>query len=106
MLSKNNLLNTILNNNIDFLEKNDQISKNIIIESINNGTMVLLGNINHKNVKPVLIGQPAKVKVNANIGTSPLICSHKEEMEKLQILEKAGADTYMDLSRGGDLDAI
>ena len=106
MLSKNNLLNTILNNNIDFLKKNDQISKNIIIESINNGTMVLLGNINHKNVKPVLIGQPAKVKVNANIGTSPLICSHKEEMEKLQILEKAGADTYMDLSIGGDLDAI
>ena len=36
MLSKNNLLNTILNNNINFLEKNDQISKNIIIEIINN----------------------------------------------------------------------
>ena len=68
--------------------------------------MVLLANINHKNVKPVLIGQPAKIKVNANIGTSPLICSHAEEMEKLQVLEKAGADTYMDLSIGGDLDSI
>lgn len=45
MLSKNNLLNTILNNNIDFLEQNDFIAENIIKDGINNGTMVLLGNI-------------------------------------------------------------
>lgn len=106
MLSKNHLLNTILSNNIKILEENDCISGDTIKDGINSGTMVLLANINHKNVKPVLIGQPAKIKVNANIGTSPLICSHKEEMEKLKILEKAGADTYMDLSIGGDLDAI
>ena len=74
MLSQNNLLNTILNNNITFLEQNDFITEKIIKDGINSGTMVLLGNINHKNVKPVLIGQPAKIKVNANIGTSPLIC--------------------------------
>ena len=74
MLSQNNLLNTILNNNITFLEQNDFITEKIIKDGINSGTMVLLGNINHKNVKPVLIGQPAKIKVNANIGTSHLIC--------------------------------
>lgn len=106
MLSNNILLNTILNKNIDFLAKNDCISSSIINNAVNSGTMILLANINHKNVRPVLIGQPAKIKVNANIGTSPLICSHKEEMEKLRILEKAGADTYMDLSIGGDLDKI
>lgn len=106
MLSKNQNLHALFNANIENLVKNEFITKEVITESINNGTMVLLANINHKNVKPVLIGQPAKIKVNANIGTSPLICSHAEEMEKLQVLEKAGADTYMDLSIGGDLDNI
>ena len=75
-------------------------------QGLNSGSMVLLGNINHKNVNPLLIGQPAKIKINANIGTSPLICSSKEEMEKLKMVEKAGADTYMDLSTGGNLDEI
>lgn len=106
MLSKNQNLHALFNANIEDLVKNEFISKEVITEGINNGTMVLLANVNHKNVKPVLIGQPAKIKVNANIGTSPLICSHAEEMEKLQVLEKAGADTYMDLSIGGDLDSI
>ena len=106
MLSKNQNLHALFNANIENLVKNEFITKEVITEGINNSTMVLLANINHKNVKPVLIGQPAKIKVNANIGTSPLICSHAEEMEKLQVLEKAGADTYMDLSIGGDLDNI
>lgn len=106
MLSKNQNLHSLFNANIENLVKNEFITKEVITEGINNSTMVLLANINHKNVKPVLIGQPAKIKVNANIGTSPLICSHAEEMEKLQVLEKAGADTYMDLSIGGDLDNI
>ena len=106
MLSKNQNLHALFNANIENLVKNEFITKEVITEGINNSTMVLLANINHKNVKPVLIGQPAKIKVNANIGTSPLICSHAEEMKKLQVLEKAGADTYMDLSIGGDIDNI
>ena len=106
MLNKNNILQNILTNNIEYLSKKEELDKDIIINGINNGSMVLLANNNHKNVIPTLIGQPAKIKVNANIGTSPLICSHKEEMEKLNVLEKAGADTYMDLSIGGDLDLI
>ena len=56
-----------------------------IRSAIEAGTMVLLGNPNHKDVRPILVGQPARVKVNANIGTSPFHCSVKGEMRKLKI---------------------
>ncbi len=70
------------------------------------GTMVLLANPAHKNVRPTVVGQPASIKINANIGTSPLMKSVPMEMEKLQAAMDAGADTVMDLSTAGDLDAI
>ena len=54
----------------------------------------------------VITGQPASVKVNANIGTSPLKNDIRCEMVKLQTAINAGTDTVMDLSIGGDLNAI
>jgi len=52
------------------------------------------------------IGKNLKTKVNANIGTSPSHADLNEELEKLDTAVKAGADTVMDLSTGGDLDLI
>ncbi len=106
MISKNTHLSSLFSHYKDDLCKEEGITISELEQGLNSGSMVLLGNINHKNVKPLLIGQPAKIKINANIGTSPLICSSKEEMEKLKMVEKAGADTYMDLSTGGNLDEI
>ena len=106
MFSKNNHLSEIFLKSKEKLIKKEELEENVIYNGLNCGSMVLLGNINHKNVEPLLIGQPAKIKINANIGTSPLICKIDEEMEKLKTAEQAGADTYMDLSTGGDLDEI
>jgi phosphomethylpyrimidine synthase len=44
--------------------------------------------------------------VNANIGTSTVRCSVAAEIETMQIALDAGADAIMDLSTGGNLDAI
>lgn len=74
--------------------------------AIEAGTMVLLGNPVHPGVQPLLVGQPARVKVNANIGTSPLMNNPCREQRKLEAALAAGADTVMDLSIAGDLDAI
>lgn len=52
------------------------------------------------------IGEGLKTKVNANIGTSPDHCNRETELEKLRVCIEAGADTVMDLSTGGDIDAI
>lgn len=74
--------------------------------AIEAGTMVLLGNPAHPNLRPLLVGQPARVKVNANIGTSPLCHCPETEQRKLQMALDAGTDTVMDLSIAGDLNAI
>ncbi|MGB9621843.1 MAG: phosphomethylpyrimidine synthase ThiC, partial [Brevinematia bacterium] len=45
-------------------------------------------------------------KINANIGTSEVDSNVEEEVEKINYVKKYGADTVMDLSTSGDLDAI
>lgn len=71
------------------------------------GRMVIPANINHlkHNLDPMCIGRASKTKVNANMGASPVSSGTEEEVEKLRWAERWGADTVMDLSTGGDLDA-
>ncbi|QQS10409.1 MAG: phosphomethylpyrimidine synthase [Phycisphaerales bacterium] len=71
------------------------------------GRMVIPANVNHLGYKldPMAIGRASLTKVNANMGASPVSSGTAEEVEKLKWAEKWGADTVMDLSTGGDLDA-
>ena len=55
---------------------------------------------------PCAIGRAVTTKINANIGTSPVSSCMERELIKLQWAVRYGADTVMDLSTGGDLDAI
>jgi phosphomethylpyrimidine synthase len=50
------------------------------------------------------IGRALTVKINANIGASPVSSGTDEEVEKLRWAVRWGADTLMDLSTGGKLD--
>ena len=53
------------------------------------------------------IGIASKCKVNANIGASPNASDAEEEVKKLKLAVKYGADTVMDLSTGGvNLDEV
>jgi phosphomethylpyrimidine synthase len=52
------------------------------------------------------IGEGLSTKVNANIGTSPDHDDPGIELRKLDAAIGAGADAVMDLSTGGDIDAI
>jgi phosphomethylpyrimidine synthase len=71
------------------------------------GRMVIPANLNHlkHNLDPMAIGRASLTKVNANMGASPISSNLDEEVEKLKWAEKWQADTVMDLSTGGDLDA-
>lgn len=71
------------------------------------GRMVIPANITHlaHQLDPMAIGRSTKTKINANMGASPVSSSTDEEVEKLKWAERWGADTVMDLSTGGDLDA-
>lgn len=78
----------------------EQLSKDIA-----EGLTVISRNINH-DIKPLGIGRGLRTKVNANIGTSKDRISLDEEMEKLDVLIKYGADAVMDLSTGGPIKDI
>ncbi len=52
------------------------------------------------------IGKGLRTKVNASIGTSSDIVDVEMEVEKARIAERAGADTLMELSTGGDFPEI
>jgi phosphomethylpyrimidine synthase len=71
------------------------------------GRMVIPANKVHLQYQldPMAIGRASKTKINANMGASPVSSSTDEEVEKLKWAERWGADTVMDLSTGGDLDA-
>jgi phosphomethylpyrimidine synthase len=71
------------------------------------GRMIIPANKVHLKYKlePMAIGRASLTKINANMGASPVSSGTAEEVEKLRWAEKWGADTVMDLSTGGDLDA-
>ena len=104
--SQNAALNTLLDAHLSSLAEEEQLSPSLILEALEAGSMVLLGNPAHAGLRPLLVGQPSRVKVNANIGTSPLCNCVATELRKIQAAIDSGADTVMDLSIAGDLDAI
>ncbi|MBN2250909.1 MAG: phosphomethylpyrimidine synthase ThiC [Candidatus Altiarchaeota archaeon] len=59
-----------------------------------------------RDIRGIAIGNCAKVKINANIGTSPDLVDVDRELEKAKTAISHGADTLMDLSIGGDLDSV
>lgn len=71
------------------------------------GRMIIPANIVHLRyrLEPMCIGRAGLTKVNANMGASPVSSGTDQEVEKLRWAERWGADTVMDLSTGGDLDA-
>lgn len=70
------------------------------------GLVILPRNINHDFREIRAIGQGLKTKVNANIGSSDERMDMDLEKRKLDLALKAGADSVMDLSTGGDLRKI
>lgn len=73
-----------------------------LCHEVASGHIVIPKNINH-HFDARGVGAGLSIKVNTNIGTSDRHCSLTEEMEKLEIATRYGADSIMDLSTGGDL---
>jgi len=88
-------------------EREAHLTAEQVRDEVAAGRMVIPANTAHLayNLDPMCIGRASKTKVNANMGASPVSSSTDEEVEKLRWAEKWGADTVMDLSTGGDLDA-
>ena len=92
----------IITDEIKEVALSEGISPERLAADIAEGLTVIPRNINH-NIKSIGIGKGLRTKVNANIGTSKDKVSFDDEMEKLDILVKYGADAVMDLSTGGPI---
>ena len=77
-----------------------------VCEAVAGGRAVIPFNPAHAHVRPVGVGRLFATKVNANLGRSTTRSGKGDELEKLQIALKAGADFVMDLSVGPDLRSI
>jgi len=80
----------------------------VVRQEVARGRMVIPANVSHLAMKldPLGIGTACSIKINANIGNSAVTSNIDQELEKLHNAVHYGADTVMDLSTGGDIDAI
>src|SRR3989454_212848 len=86
----------------------EALAVELVRDEVARGRLIIPANVHHlaKHLDPMAIGKVAKVKINANIGNSAVESNIDQELEKLHHAVHYGADTVMDLSTGGNIDAI
>ncbi len=89
-----------------FVADRESLDAELVRDEVARGRLVIPANIHHLSGKlePMAIGKVSSVKINANIGNSEVSSSIPEELEKLHLAVKYGADTVMDLSTGSQID--
>ncbi|MCL2786497.1 MAG: phosphomethylpyrimidine synthase ThiC, partial [Methanomassiliicoccaceae archaeon] len=85
--------------------RREGVSEEFVRNGVASGRIVIPRNPLHET-RPCAIGEGMRIKVNVNIGTSRDMMSLDDELEKLSVALRYGADAVMDLSTGGDIDKI
>ncbi len=96
----------IITQEMEYIAKREDLTAEFIRLEVARGRMIIPANVNHTNLEPMCIGINSKCKINANIGNSAVTSNIDEELKKLEMCIKYGADTSMDLSTGGNLNEI
>src|SRR5215468_9211484 len=93
---------------MQYVADREGLEPELIRSEVARGRMVIPANTVHlqKRLEPMGIGIASKCKINANIGNSAVTSKIDDELEKLHTAVHLGADTVMDLSTGGNIDAI
>lgn len=96
----------IITDAMQCVARDEHVEVQAVLEAIASGRAVIPLNPSHKGVRAVGVGRLFSTKVNANLGRSPTRSGKGDELEKLAVSLKAGADFVMDLSVGADVRAI
>src|SRR5215213_5991811 len=93
---------------MEFVARRERIAPELVRAEVARGRMVIPANREHlrQGLEPMGIGIQARCKINANIGNSAVTSDIANELAKLKTAVDLGADTVMDLSTGGNIDAI
>ncbi|MBI4971982.1 MAG: phosphomethylpyrimidine synthase ThiC [Candidatus Omnitrophica bacterium] len=96
----------IITEEMQFVAKREKCESEFVRSEIARGRAIIPANINHENLEPMIIGMNFTCKINANIGNSAVTSNVDKELEKLHMSVHLGSDTVMDLSTGGNINAI
>ncbi|MCA1684774.1 MAG: phosphomethylpyrimidine synthase ThiC, partial [Planctomycetia bacterium] len=93
---------------MEYVARREDLEPELVRSEVARGRMVIPANVNHLKLglQPMGIGIKAKCKINANIGNSAVTSDIANELAKLKMAVDLGSDTVMDLSTGGNIDAI
>ena len=86
----------------------ESLDPELVRSEVARGRMIIPANTVHLalGLEPMAIGKLARCKINANIGNSAVTSNIDNELAKLKLAVELGSDTVMDLSTGGNIDAI
>ena len=93
-----------MNDVLEQIAREEGVDERIVKESFEKGRVAVCKA--PPEGKAVAVGENLRVKVNTNIGTSGDLHDEDMELRKLEASIKAGTDTVMDLSTGGDLRSV
>ncbi len=96
----------ILSPQMKHVAHQENISEETILQYLAEGKVVIPANAYHTSLIPCGIGKELTIKVNANIGVSSDYGSIETELEKMRVAIQFGANAIMDLSTGGNIQAI
>ncbi len=96
----------VVTEEMQIVARRERLTPEYVRDEVARGRMIIPANIHHENLLPIGIGINARCKINANIGNSAVRSDVEGELEKLRRCIKYKADTAMDLSTGGGIDAI
>src|SRR5438132_11444548 len=93
---------------MEYVARRENLEPELIRSVVALGRMAIPANVHHLRLglEPMGIGIKARCKINANIGNSAVTSDIDNELAKLRTAVGLGADTVMDLSTGGNIDAI
>jgi len=97
--------NSTITPQMEQVAEDEKLSPERVRELVAECTAVIPYN-NRRNFRAIGVGKEMSTKTNANLGTSQDELDIEHELEKLRAAVDAGATTVMDLSTGGDIDAI
>jgi len=96
----------IVTKEMQVVAKKESMDIEKLMGLIAEGKIVIPANINHKSLSAEGIGQGLKTKINVNLGISGDCVDYTNEMEKVKLSIKFGAEAIMDLSNYGKTNAF
>ncbi len=95
-------LRGIVTEAMQIVAADEGINVEAVRTAVASGEAVIPLNLHHSNAHPIGVGRLFTTKINANLGRSVTHSGQGDELSKLAVALKAGADFVMDLSVGSD----